>query len=169
MSSAEDLGGARGGRVCCLAALANFATITYFLAVLVVIVLPLVVPTRRAKRNIALGRLCALVVLPTVAVAFLAGIPLMRLRSEGLLYFGGHNGFWQDTVKSLVSSTLYRRWDVLDIAPVVLIAAMVAGGAVAAAIAIRRRSLPLHATAFILLAAPAIVSVVQHYAFDARS
>ncbi len=150
-----------------VAVLANFATITYFLAVLVVIVLPLVVPTRTAKRSIALGRLCALVVVPTVAVAFVAGIPLRRLRSEGQLYFGGHNGFWQDTVQSLVSSTLYRRWDVLDIAPVVLVAAMVAGGAAAAAIAIRRRSLPLHATAFILLAAPAIVSVVQHYAFDA--
>jgi hypothetical protein len=149
-----------------LAVLANFVTITYFLAVLVVIVLPLVVPTRTAERSIALGRLCGVLVLPAVAVAFLAGIPLMRLRSEGELYVGGHNGFWQDTVQSLVSSTLYRRWDVLDIPLVVLVAAMAAGGAVAAAIAIRRRSLPLHATAFILLAVPAIVSVVQHYAFD---
>jgi hypothetical protein len=122
------------------------------------------VPARTGERSVSLGRLGAALVLPTVAVAFLAVIPLIRLRSEGELYVGGHNGFWQDTVHSLVSSTLYRRgWDFLGVTFVVLIAIMVAGGAVSAAIAMRRRSLPLHATAFILLAAPAIVSIAQHY------
>jgi len=149
------------------AVLANFATLTYYFAVLVLIVLPLVVPARTGERRAPLGRLGAVLVLPTIAVAFLVGRPLMRLRSEGELYFGGHNGFWQDTVRSLISTTLYRRGgDFLDVTLVVLIAMMVAGGAVAAAIALRRRSLPLHTTAFMLLAVPAIVSVVQHYAFD---
>ena len=63
-------------------------------------------PVRAAARSIAIGPLIAAVMLPTVGVALLAGIPLRRLRSEGELYFGGHTGFWQDTVRSLISSTL---------------------------------------------------------------
>ena len=148
------------------AVLANYAALDFFLAVILVVVLALVVPVRAGERSIAIGPLIAAVILPTVGVALLAGIPLRRLRSEGELYFGGHVGFWQDTVRSLISSTLYHRgWDLLDITLVVLAALMVAGGAVAAAIALRRRSLPPHATAFILLAVPAIASIVQHYVF----
>ena len=148
------------------AVLANFAALDFYLAVILVVVLALVVPVRAGARSIAIGPLIAAVMLPTVGVALLAGIPLRRLRSEGELYFGGHAGFWQDTVRSLISSTLYHRgWDSLDTTLVVLAALMVAGGAVAAAIALRRRSLPPHATAFILLAVPAIASIVQHCVF----
>ena len=83
--------------------------------------LALVVPVRAGERSIAIGPLIAALILPTVGVALLAGIPLRRLRSEGELYFGGHVGFWQDTVRGLISSTLYDRgWDVLDITLVVL-------------------------------------------------
>jgi hypothetical protein len=149
------------------AVMANFATLTFFLAVLLAIVLGLVVPRRAGERTVALGQLGAAVILPAIGVALLAGVPLRRLRSEGELYFGGDEGFWQDTVRSLVSSTLYRRGsDTLDVTFVVLVAMLVSVGAVAAMLAIRRRSLPLHATAFILLAVPAIVSVALHVVVD---
>jgi hypothetical protein len=149
-----------------LAVLANFATLDFYLAVVLTLALALVVPARTGERSVARGQLAAALVLPTVGVALLAGIPLRRLRSEGELYFGGHDGIWQDTVRGLISSTLYgREWDVLEITIVVLVALTVAGGAVAATIALRNRTLPLHVTAFLLLAVPAIVSIAQHYVF----
>jgi hypothetical protein len=156
------------GAVTCaaLAVLANFATLDFYLAVVLAIAVASVVPAPTGDRPIALGRLAATLALPTIGVALLAGIPLRRLQSEGELYFGGHDGFWDDTIRGLISSTLYRRgWDTLEITLVVLVALLVAGGAIAAAIAIRDRTLPLHAAAFVLLAVPAIVSIAQHYVF----
>lgn len=148
-----------------LAVLANYATLDYYLAVLLVIVLALIVPAR-TERSLSPGRLAAALLPPTLGVAFLAVIPLLRLRSEGELYFGGTDGFWQDTVRSLISSTLYgNRWDALEITFVALVAMLVAGGAFAAAVAIRKRNLPLHTTAFLLLAVAALVSIVQHWVF----
>jgi hypothetical protein len=147
-----------------LAVIANFATLDYFVAVLLVIVLALVVPLRTGERSVTPGRLAAVLLPPTLGVVFLAGIPLMRLRSKDALYFGGTDGFWQDTVRSLISRTLYGRdWDFLEITFVTLVAMLVAVGAVAAAIAVRGRSLPLHTAAFMLLAFPALVSIVQHW------
>jgi hypothetical protein len=146
------------------AVLANFATLTYFLAVLVVIGLGLVVPSRPRAGGATLAGIGASVLVPTVGVALLAGVPLARLRSEGELYFGGASGFWRDTVYGLVSSTLYHRgWDALAVGVVVLVAASVAVGAAATALSIRRRALTPHAIAFVLLSVPAVVSVAQHH------
>jgi hypothetical protein len=151
------------------AAFANFSAVTYFLAVLVVIVLSLCVPARTSARGPARARIAAAVTLPTVGVVLLVGRPLLRLRSEGALYFGGDDGFWRDTVYSLSSSTLYGRGgDVLAVSLVVLVAAMVVVGGAAAVRSIRRRNLPPHAAAFVLLAVPGLVSVVEHYAVGTR-
>ena len=146
-----------------LAVLASFATLGYFLGVLLLIALALVV-SRDARRDDLARRLAAAVSLPIVVVVLFAAIPLVRLRRADQLYVGGDDGFWQDTVHSLVSSTLYRPgWKLLEVTLVVLVAMAVTVGAVAAAIGTRRRHLPLHATAFILLATPAAISVVQHF------
>jgi hypothetical protein len=153
-----------GGCCAALAVLANFATLTYFLVVPLVIVLPLVVPAPRGRRPVALGWLAAAVVLPTLGVVFLAGIPLLRLRSDGELYFGGNNGFWQDTAYGLISSMFYGHgWHVAEVALVVLVAITVLIGAVATVIVVHRRDLPLHAAAFVLLAGPGVASVVLHH------
>jgi hypothetical protein len=151
------------------AAVANFSTLTYVLAVLGVIVVAVGVPARTGPTGAALARIAAAVSLPVLAVVLLVVVPLLRLRSEGELYFGGERGFWRDTVYSLVDSTLYRRgWDVLAALLVVLVAAAVVGGAIAALRAIARRTLPPHAAAFLLLAIPGLVSVAQHFAVGTR-
>jgi hypothetical protein len=151
------------------AAVANFSTLPYFLAVLVVIVLAVVVPAHTRLTGAALGRIAAGVVPPMLAVAFLVVAPLLRLRAGSALYFGGERGFWRDTVYSLSTSTLYRRgWDGFAVALAVLVAALVAVGGVAALTSIRRRSLPLHTAAFLLLAIPGLVSVAQHYVLGTR-
>lgn len=147
-----------------LAVLANFATLTYYTAVICVIALASVVHGRQPARSVSLPWLAVVVCLPTAGVALLVVRPLFRLRRNGALYFGGEDGFWRDTAQSLVSSTLYRRGsDVLVVALVLLVAAAVAAGAVAAALALRRRSLPPHAAALVLLVVPGLVSVAQHH------
>jgi hypothetical protein len=146
-----------------IAVLANFATLTYFLAALFVILLRTLLPAATGGRPVSLGRLGAALALPTIGVVFLAVLPLARLRSEDELYFGGDRGFWEDTVQSVIASSLYRRSDLLSVVLVVLVAVIVAGGAVAAAVGMRTRNLPLHAAAFILLAGPALVSTVEHH------
>jgi hypothetical protein len=146
-----------------IAVLANFATLTYFLAALFVILLRTLMPAPSGRRPVALRPLSAALTLPTLGVVFLAVLPLARLHSEDELYFGGDRGFWADTVRSVVASSLYRRSDLLSVVIVVLVAVIVAGGAVAAAVAMRGRTLPLHAAAFILLAGPALVSTVEHH------
>jgi hypothetical protein len=146
-----------------IAVLANFATLTYFLAALFVIVLRALMPAPSGRRPLALGPLGAALALPTVGVVFLAVVPLARLRSDNALYFGGDRGFWADTVHSVVASSVYRRSDLLSVMLVVLVAVIVAGGAVAAAAGMRGRTLPLHASAFILLGGPALVSTVEHH------
>jgi hypothetical protein len=150
-----------------LAVMANYAALTCFVAVLVVIGFACLVPDRAGKGTIAPRRLGAVLALPTAGVVILGIIPAARLRSKGELYFGGDDGFWEDTVDSLVTSTLYGRdWELLDVMLVALLAMAVVGGAVASAVAIRRRKLPLHAASYVLLAVPAIVSIVQHYVLD---
>ena len=114
-------------------------------------------------------RIAAAVTAPTLVVAVFAGLPLVRLRREGELYFGGDDGFWQDTVDSLVSGTLYRRGgDDLVAVLVVLVAVVVCIGAVATARSLHRRRLPPHAAAFLLLSLSGVVSVVQHHATGTR-
>jgi len=152
-----------------LAAFANFSTLTYFLAVLVVIVLAVRLPARNRPTGAALARIAAAVSLPTLGVFLLVVLPLLRLRSAGELYFGGERGFWRDTAYSLVESTLYGRgWDVLAVVLVGLVAAMVVVGGAAAMRSIVRRRMPPHATAFLLLTIPGLVSVAQHVVFGTR-
>jgi hypothetical protein len=147
-----------------LAVFASFVTIGYFVGVLLVTVLRIVVPKDGRSDGPPLGRLAAALSLPAVVVLVFTLPPQIRLRRAGELYFGGEDGFWRDTVRSLVSSTLERRdWDVLEVVLVVVVAVAVVGGFVAAAVSIRRRTLPLHTAAFILLATPAVVSVTQHF------
>jgi hypothetical protein len=151
------------------AAVANFSALTYFLAVLAVIVVAVSVPARTGVTGAALGRIAAAVSLPVLAVVLLVVVPLLRLRSEGELYFGGERGFWRDTAYRLITSTLYRRgWDALAVVLVVLVAALVVVGGAAAVRSIARRSLPPHAAAFLLLAIPGLVSVAQHVIFGTR-
>jgi hypothetical protein len=151
------------------AAFANFSTLTYFLAVLVVIVLAVGLPARNRMTRAALARTAAAVSLPTLGVVLLVVVPLLRLRSAGELYFGGERGFWRDTVYGLIESTLYGRdWDVLAVVLAVLVAAMVVVGGVAAVGSILRRRMPPHAVAFLLLTIPGLVSVAQHVVFGTR-
>jgi hypothetical protein len=148
------------------AVLASFPTIVYFLAVLLVIALVRFLPPA-GNDGLPLGRLCAALAIPVVGVAVFALRPLMRLRRASELYAGGDDGFWQDTVYSLVSSTFHRRgWEVVDVTVVVLIGVLVVAGAAATVVSISRRTLPLHATAFVLLSTAAGVTVVQHVALD---
>ena len=146
------------------AVLANLATVDYYPGVVLVLVLAVVLPAGTGERPVSLRRLGAVLVLPTVGVALLAGLPLERLRSEGELYFGGDTGFWQDTVHSLASNTLYHQGPaMLTWTLVVLVATAVVAGGVAAATAARRRSSPLHAAACVLLVVPGLASIVQHH------
>ena len=131
------------------------------------LVLALVVPRHIRGRRATGTWLAAAVVLPTIVVALLAARPLDRLKSAGELYVGGDDGFWQDTARSLVSSTLYRRGgEFLEIALVVVIAVLLVGGAVATVQAIGCRRLPAHAVAFVLLVTPAATSVALHHTSD---
>jgi hypothetical protein len=150
-----------------LAVLANYATLACYLAVLLAIGLTHLVPRPPRPRTFPFRSLLATVGLPTAGVALLAVIPLVRLRSAGALYFGGHDGFWQDTARSLVSSSLYRRgFDELDDVLTAVVALTVVAGAVASAIVVWRRHLPPHVTAFTLLVTPGVVSVAQHLVLD---
>jgi hypothetical protein len=160
--------GAALGAVGCaaLAVLANFTSVLYFGAVILVIVLGLVASRSRLDRRTASVALGSTAVL-TITVAALAGIPLTRLRSAGELYVGGDDGFWRDTVRTLVESTLFRRGpDALVVALVLLIAAAIVAGAVVTVLEVRRGRLSGQVTAFVLLAIPAVASVVLHLLFD---
>jgi hypothetical protein len=152
-----------------VAVLSSFATLVYFVAVLLVTGLALVVPRPARADAGARRRIAAAVTLPVVVVAILGVVPLIRLRSASELYVGGVDGFWQDTVYSIAWSALYRQgWEPLAVVVVVLVAISVVAGAVPTFISIRERDLPLHATAFILVAAPAVVSVLQHHVLESR-
>ena len=150
-----------------LAVLANYATLSYYVAVLLVVALTHSVRRPQRPRTISLWSLGVVAALATVGVALLAVFPLFRLRSAGALYFGGDQGFWQDTAHGLVASTLYRRDSgILDNVLVTLVVALVIAGAVGAAIALWRRHLPPHVTVFALLVTAGVVSVVQHLVLD---
>ena len=117
--------------------------------------------------------------LPAAIVSsLLAGLifsPLAQLAGGGQLYFGGTQGFWRDTVASLVDRSLYD-WSAareiaqaLGLASVVLISA-----ASALLIAKRLRSQP-HETlssplvaACLLLLLAVLSTVVQHHWLDTR-
>ena len=152
-----------------VAVIANFATLDYYLGVLVVIGLVLVQGRRACEVRVDLHRLAAAIIAPTLAVAYLGGVPLIRLRSEGELYYGGETGFWHDTVRSLISSSLYHRGgDLFHLALAVSVGMSVAIGGVAAVLAMRRRHLPPHAAAFVLLAVPGFATVAQHALLGSR-
>ena len=164
----ETPGEASGGRellalgLGALAVAANFAYFTFFASLALLILL------RRRLEGRPLSAILAL----AGAVGISAGVPIWLLRTSNLLYFGGKDGFWKDTVGTLVKVTSYGH----PPAPPVQLALELAIGAATAACAWqavqgRRRgtgaSLAGSAPLFLLLGC-AGAAVAAHMLFGVR-
>jgi hypothetical protein len=97
------------------ATLASYSVLTVYFAALVVWAATVVIrlstqtaPSRGGRGLLDALRLNLPVILISVGLAAATGPVLFALARGGGLYWGGDSGFWQDTVGSLVASTLYR-------------------------------------------------------------
>ncbi len=89
-----------------LATISNFSMLNFYLALIGIIVLQaLVAPSPARKLKIIWAS--AAVIICTALLYIMIVQPIIELRQNGELYFGGSEGFIPDTVKSLVSETTY--------------------------------------------------------------
>jgi len=107
-----------------LAVVASLTFLDFFLAVFLVALVTAL--SGRESNGVAArrARVTALVAIGSPVAAWSA-LAIWRLRARGQLYYGGTNGFWADTVDSLVRCTLYLR-DYGPAVGVVLRAAVIA-------------------------------------------
>ena len=127
------------------------------------ILLRALMPPATGQRPVSLSRLGAALAVPTIGVVFLAVVPLPDCARRMSCISAATAVSGKTPCRASSRAPLYRRSDLLSVVLVVLVAVIVAGGAVAAAVGMRTRDLPLHAAAFILLAGPALVSTVEHH------
>jgi hypothetical protein len=96
-------------------------------------------PERRLKASRELIR--SFRTLGAISFSLFAGVGLMliRLKRRGQLYYGGHSGFWPDTIRSLVDGSLYDARYAGTVRPVVLTLVVVAFSVVAAGAVVSER------------------------------
>jgi hypothetical protein len=93
-----------------LASLANLAWLNFALALAIVVGISQFVRAYRYSAANSFFRDWLLPQLGTAIALIAILLPIVRkLRSEQALYFGGDIGFWNDTVASLIESTLYAQ------------------------------------------------------------
>ena len=112
-----------------LAVVANLTFLDFFLPILFVALvtsLPGMTSGESNRRRIRITILLAI----GAPVAAWSALAIWRLRGRGQLYYGGKNGFWTDTVDSLIRCTLYLR-EYGPVAGAVLRAAVIAAIALA--------------------------------------
>ena len=143
-----------------VAVLANFSFLSFYLALHGVVAL-LYFP--RGARRVDLKMVVA-VLLSGILVVFVYG-RIRALASRGELYFGGSQGFFHDTVGSLIEGTLYR---VAYPHGLIVAAVVAAAGLFAAAIgavvwqAVRQRVFTLPLAFAAILTGASLVPILSH-------
>jgi hypothetical protein len=156
-----------------LSVLANYVMLNYCLAVLGVLVLLQAYHSFHSTdvkskllfflRNLSIPLLIFLLLLALV-------LPIsLKLRAAGALFFGGDNGFWKDTVHTIIDRSLYELnyncWFQRSIKGYLVLALLAA--AVFAGIQFSRKKITGNAlflvTSILLIGISAASTIVQHY------
>jgi hypothetical protein len=156
-----------------LSVLANYVMLNYCLALMGVIVLLQVYHTyhstaARSKglfflRNLSVPLLIFLLLLALV-------LPIgLKLRAAGALFFGGNNGFWKDTISTVIDRSFYELnyncWFQRLAKGFVVLAVLAA--AVYAGIRFFRKKISTHAlfliTCILLIGISAVSTIIQHH------
>jgi len=155
----------------CLAVLANFALLTYVAALMICLAYVFLYKGFPLHKLMKHG---GVIVLGMVCIGLLCYPPVRQLLTHHELYAGGTNGFWSDTVGSLIDASLYRQgyWSQLPLFLTILIASVFIGCLCKLVFtAFRTRALPVldrGSVFFVLLLLIIGINYAQHVLMDGK-
>lgn len=91
-----------------LSLLANFIMINYVLVLLMMYLLYVLITLKNEKQKINILYKAVLSLIAPIAVLVFTIPIILNLKNAGALFIGKNNGFWQDTIQSLILRFLYN-------------------------------------------------------------